>query len=133
MPKKNKDFKTLQKEWYQKLKDKGFVDIEYNYDGQNFLTPEDLRAHKIPMHIIEAKAAYFQMAERFLNEHNFESNAEKAIWEYHANGLSAPEIVKVLSKVRTKKIYTRDITLDILKRLKHQMKSRYLLGYNDET
>jgi len=51
---------------------------------------------------IEALQEYFYLANSFLNDHQFTSNVERIIWEYHTEGLSIREIETVLKKAKVK-------------------------------
>lgn len=101
----NDKFKKLKKEWYGKLKDTGFRDIE---DERQFLhrwsiwfqsthTPEEY----------EDKQRYFIYCERFLLNHRFKNDIEKAIWSAHCEGKSLREITIIL-KAKGIQFYSKD-------------------------
>ncbi len=118
------NYRELKKKWYAKLKNSGFEDIERNEDllkRPSSVVFGDYR--KIAFGI--AKFEYYQMAARFLNEHDFKNNRERIIWEYHANGISIRNIVKLLKKVRIK-TYRRAVW-NIITRLRATMKDQYMV------
>lgn len=95
------DYKKLRDEWYKRLADLGFEDIEGNEDqlkawhsikfqkkGKNNTNPAN---H-------ESKANYYYYATHFLNNHKFEKEIHKLIWEEHTNGVGYRNITKMLTK-----------------------------------
>jgi len=118
--------KALTKLWYAKLKKSGFNDIE-NDKGQ--LKDWSSRVQRKNEHenLLDSwpgKIAYYDMATTFLNEHSFENNLDKVIWEYHTNGISYRDIVKLLKKVKIE-VYLVKVH-KIVRRLENIMKKRYL-------
>lgn len=113
----------LKKEWDQKLKDSGFKDIE---DKNGFVgrgAPRITDRSPLQIEVIEY---YYYMTSAFLNEHNFDSEFEKTIWNYHCEGLSAREIEKTLKNAGVKK-GTHYVTIwKIIKKLETLMKAKYL-------
>lgn len=95
---KKSDYEKLRDKWYKKLKKAGFEDIEQ--DEYNLKKWSSLPALKTPATVWYAKVEYYNLADRFLHEHKFESELEKIIWEYHANAVSTRNIAKLLKKVR---------------------------------
>jgi hypothetical protein len=123
---KKANFNKTQKEWYKKLKESGFHDIEYKDGSVEQAVPNYLRRRKDVAFQIESVQAYYRLAEHFLNEHKFKDNIEKAIWEYHANGLSIRETCAALKTARVKKC-SRSKIGSIVQHLVKTMKARYLL------
>jgi hypothetical protein len=123
MPQPKDDFKKLKAKWYKKLKDEtDFVDIEYEDGSMTSCLPRSPR-NKIPYQQ-ELIRDYYYMCYHFLNEHDFTTELEKVIWEYHTEGISVRDIVVVLKKI---KIKTDKTTVgEIVKKLGDIMKSRYL-------
>ena len=119
-----KDYKTLKKEWYKKLKDSGFTDIEY--EGGHIKAPvfRSSRAKTLTLAKIEAIQAYYLMATHFLNDHNFATETDRIVWLYHSEGLSIRKIYDTLKKANQKVGNNR--IRDIIKRLRTEMKARYL-------
>lgn len=127
--KRTEDYQSLKKVWYKKLEKSGFQDIEqdeFNLKQYSFRITQ--AAVRRSWH---ASSEYYYMADQFLHNFKFKNNLERIIWEYHANGISMRDIAKLLKKVKFhKKIHYLDIYYTI-KRLTHEMKKMYLVGYND--
>lgn len=87
--------RELRSEWYQYLEKTGFTDIE-SLSGQviDHKTQIDL-AYRKDFHTqaqFEAKQNYYQWARGKLNDGRFNSERDKLIWEYHADGVSSRQI-----------------------------------------
>ena len=122
----NKELKELQKEWYAKLKEEGFEDIEY-FDSD--LEPKDwLKGNSkfSPIWGDEQIAAthdqressgnldYYLQATALLHKEDvFASDTEREIWEMHADGLSLrsigkqvgfshPKVMRIIKRIRRK-------------------------------
>lgn len=103
---RSNDFKKLKKEWYQKLRDSGFTDIEdcdserellIRWDSVyiiNRYTPDSYRAIR----------HYFVLASQLLHEYDFENEFERKVWSLHADGFSIREIAKI-AETKTGKVY----------------------------
>lgn len=119
--------KALQKEWYKKLKDDGFTDIENDEDHLKFYNSQFAAQFvERDSYVWEAKAEYYRMAEHFLHEYEFESELEKVIWEYHANALSYRDIAKVLKKLKLVKKTNRTTVYITVNKLKDKMFAMYM-------
>jgi len=118
------EFDLLKDEWYQKLKDDGFDDVEQDENKLKKWSSGSNRFHGEPLNW-EAKATYYQMASSFLEEYKFATKREQIIWEYHANGLSTREIAKTLNKLRTQKT-RHDIIANVINKLKVKMYCMYM-------
>ena len=121
-------FKKLKDTWYKKLKKSGFVDIEKNEYGdlkESSAIFANTKASGVEKPLIynTYKEEYYRLANQFLNEHAFETSRERAIWEYHANGMSIRDIVKTLKKVRIK-AYKHGVW-GIIVKLRILMKQKY--------
>lgn len=123
MDPKSKEFKKLQKTWYAKLKKNGFEDAETDEDHLKVWSTRWARERYVAE--AESRAAYYELANKFLQEHKFSSNLQKVIWEYHSKGVSYRDISKTLKKARIKKIsYT--IVWKIIKELRATMQAKYV-------
>jgi hypothetical protein len=126
MPKlKEKSYKQLRQEWYKKLKAEGFNDIERR-DGEfkdSWGIPTQLRVSTV---FWEAKQEYYYWAEHFLNDYKFDSEIDKAIWEYHMNGIGYRKISDTLAKVNIK--MSRQTICRLVMKLKNIMLTRYIHG-----
>ena len=116
-------FNKLKAKWYKKLKASGFEDIELRHN--NLKNRESLFSDTRMISRFQAKQVYYQLATRFLNEYTFKNNRERIIWEYHANGISVRNIVKLLKKVRIK-TYRRAVWV-IIDNLRNSMKQKYMV------
>lgn len=118
--------------WYKKLKDSGFYDIERDENTlkeYSFLVFSPRRA-LLQNGGWQAKAAYYSMAERFLQEYPFnvetrQGRRERIVWEYHSNAISIRDIVKVLTGLRWRGI-TRTYVWGIVKSLRNKMFALYM-------
>lgn len=126
------EFNELKEFWYQKLKDSGFNDIEYN-DTLLINGPSGnlYRNKQFKNGTWQAKATYYSMAESFLNEYAFSTELDKVIWEYHANGISVREISETLEKANIKKTSKSSVWL-VVNRLSKIMKQMYLIDFREE-
>ena len=118
---KKTDFLKLKKEWYGKLKESGFDDIEQDEDNLKFWSCNFNRAGTATARIIAE--SYYNQASNFLNDFEFENPAEKFIWEQHTKGLSHDTIAKDL---KIQNIKTNRTTIGIkIKKLEIVMKDFY--------
>lgn len=128
-----KDFKKLKDQWYKKLKEEGFEDIEHA-NGRLKHAPVDNPVDYLRL-LYSGRPEYYELATRFLNEYDFDNELERIIWEYHTNGLSRREIFKVLDKVKVKKVTGKPLGQTrigyIIKRLSTEMKKCYVIGYKE--
>lgn len=139
--KKAQELRELKKIWYAKLKEdyvdkdgttvKGFVDIESKTGIiANYFTDRRDRNGLSDIYRF-AKAEYYRLAERFLNEYEFENQLDKIMWEYHVNAISYRDIAITLDKLAIYNLNGGAIGKDyVLKRIKpliKEMKNRYLI------
>jgi hypothetical protein len=117
--KQHSDYKKLRAKWYAKLKKSGFEDIESDDDNLKDWSSKFEREKSLTSW--KAKESYYYMATSFLNSYRFVTELEKAIWEYHSNGLSHATIANLLKKT---KIKTNRTTVGlVIKRLRQIMQS----------
>ncbi len=117
------DYQAQKKYWYAKLKQSGFDDIELS-DTTLKLGSEQFRRAR-SMQGWQAKAAYYQMASNFLNDHRFANRLERIIWQYHSEGISVRDISITLNKAKTHRKMSKDIVWAIVNRLTKIMKKLY--------
>lgn len=122
------EFDKLKDFWYQKLKESGFDDIES--DEYNLKTWSSQIAAQDSTYR-HAKETYYYLATQFLNDYKFKNSYERIVWEYHSNGISIRNIVKLLNEVRKEKTYRRAIH-ELLQRLRNAMKRKYYYRPNRE-
>lgn len=77
------DFLSLQAEWYQRLRDNGFVDVE------------DV-AHAPPKAHFPSLEEYYRRAGHYLWDKSWESERDREIWRRHAEGESVRQIARAL-------------------------------------
>lgn len=98
---------SLKKEWYDKLKSEGFNDIEVDETRLKTWSYSMSRvAYKYKDMMFNSKTDYYRLSEHFLNEFKFESELDKVVWEYHTNGVSRKNIVKILNQLPDKNKHT---------------------------
>jgi hypothetical protein len=115
----------LKEKWYAKLKREGFEDIERS-DGS--LTKYSQNAYRDRREAdndtwVAAKTDYYRMAEHFLNEHKFENNTERFIWQLHSEGVSARKISTRLKSRNVKKPKTQ--VHEIIQKIAAKMFEQY--------
>lgn len=123
MSRKKTEYERVRDVWYKRLKDEGFVDIEHSDGSINSGVPRGISGQDPELR--ELTEEYYNMATQFLNDHEFESELDKVIWEYHTNGLSPRNIAKVLNDAKVIKIGFVKIWR-IIKNLEAIMKRQYL-------
>lgn len=91
-------FLELKREWYQKARESGLVDVET--EGGGLVDEDDEHyAKRLLRHSpgrCEALAEYYTEAERGLANTVFESPTDRAIWVHHCRGLSVREIADLM-------------------------------------
>lgn len=108
------EFLILQQEWYDKLKEQGFKDIERK-NQDDWLKDEVHTSTLKNAHINRiSREKYFEKACEFLHRFDFDSELDKLIWEQHCDGKSIREIAKELLKEEGK----RGIVFIRIKKLK---------------
>lgn len=119
---KSKEFKELQAQWYQKLKESGFEDIE-NTDKGCLKMWSSTFQHEKTIHssqAFHAKQAYFYEAthssQQFLDCPLFFDPIDQRAWRYHCDGLSLREISLKLNQSGYKT--NKDIVNKVINRCK---------------
>lgn len=112
-------FKELQQEYYQKLEESGFEDIEDRDSANEWLKNWNMT---IPSSDCGGdKEEYFYMATQFLNICDFKNETEKRIWEMHTEGLSIREI----SGTYAVKGFSKSNIFKIIKKIQAMMLYRF--------
>ncbi len=129
---KRKRPKTYEEErdfWYAKLEKVGFNDLE-DKEGRLKKWSSDVFGKKalIQNGGWQAKAAYYEMCEKFLAEYPFEDELERMIWAYHTEAISVRDIAETLNKAKVTKTNRQAVWL-VVKRLETRMKQMYLAGF----
>ena len=121
---KKAELKKLQNEWYTKLKQSGFEDIETPAGNLKKYASSAFEKCPDPM-LLDIKRQYYQMAGRLLSEYRFDSPREQIIWEYHCKAISMRDIVYLLNKVNPEPI-SRTYVWGVIKKLERAMKLMYI-------
>lgn len=121
--KKPTELQALQDQWYKKLKESGFTDIEHKDGSINraFSRSDNWKDESLRQLTID----YYCMCTHFLNENKFKDEVERVIWEYHTEGLSIRDTVKLLSQTLNIK-RTRVQVWTTVNTLQKLMKGLYL-------
>lgn len=112
-----KEFKNLQRKWYDKLDKKEFKDIEYK--GHLKRSERFYALERYSNETAAVKEEYYRLAGHFLYDFSFETALERAIWELHSTGLSVRKIVTALKKRRFH-VYRRKVD-EIVRKLAAEM------------
>jgi hypothetical protein len=92
----SKEFRALQAEWYKKLKESGFVDIEEIPPH----CPDHPRlkeyARSSAKRLNPANEHYFTQCRFFLCHGHFASSEARKVWELHSEGVSFRKMVPLL-------------------------------------
>lgn len=93
------EVQRLRREWYAKLADEGFVDIEKVVDARgtvgiylNGVSPGDLRRRLFK----EETEDYYRYARQ--HAHTLRPGVERAVWELHAEGYGVEKTVEALRR-----------------------------------
>lgn len=95
----NADIKALQKEWYKKLRDSGFVDIEQDCNQELSVFHSNKFKFQCSPDKVAETIAYFSAAEQLLTNYDFDNETHKTIWRLHCTGLSQRKIEKAIQKL----------------------------------
>lgn len=104
-------FRKLQKQWYKKLKEEGFKDIE----TVGFYMRSAINLRAVATKDREAIQEYYSNATSVLYETEFDNEKDKKIWELHCEGLS---VRKVASKYGVSKTTAQTIINKIQRKYK---------------
>lgn len=118
-------FDDLRDEWYKKLKEDGFTDVESvdekligRWSTSNF-TRVRTRVN------MEQTLEYYNIAGHFLFDYKFEDEFDKQVWQYHTEGMTVREISEILTQ--TTPIGAKKSNIGkIIKRLSGVMKQMYI-------
>lgn len=121
-PFRTKEFLALKAEWYKKLKKEGFEDVETDEEHLETWHSTFFKVRHNAT-LSEAKEAYYRRATHFLNDYNFDSDLEKALWGLHAEGISIRNIVKAL-KGKGFKAYKNSVHLKLKRLVKIMLETK---------
>ncbi len=94
MDRHSKEFRALQAEWDQKLKESGFVDCEQRDEHLKVWSMRVALHHSDSQR--EAKEEYYRAAGHFLYDYPFSDPAERRIWELHCEGVSKLKTLAIM-------------------------------------
>ena len=126
--KKPSDYEALRALWYEKLKAEGFDDIEADDHNLKIWSTTFFKEHTLEQW--QAKAAYYNMADKFLIDHKFANETERTVWTYHANAMPIRDIAKIYKDAGIERMGRQTIA-NIIKRLENIMKTYYLAGESE--
>lgn len=89
MPSKTNLIK-IRDEWYQRLKNEGFLDIE----KPSVDYASELKRFNSTNNFKEAQIEYYEKAKEFLNNYNFPEESHRLLWELHSQGMTERKILK---------------------------------------
>jgi hypothetical protein len=94
----NEELKQLEHEWYSKLLQDGFMDIENtNHPERPLQTWHNLKFRDVSQDEMDAKLKYYSKAKDLLNTYPFENEIHQKIWELHSDGITARKIEKLIN------------------------------------
>ena len=96
----SKEFKTLQKEWYEKLSQEGFVDIETTIGLEQELIQSATYPyrHDKNVNVRDNKQTYFELLCQWVSDEEFVSKIDELILTHRSEGLKITEIVAALKE-----------------------------------
>jgi hypothetical protein len=93
------DYKRLRAEWYGKLKDLGFQDIEQDDDKlKAWHSLRFLGYNRANVQNQQATHDYYYYANQFLHSYKFPKKIHKLIWEQHTRCIGPKRIAELLNK-----------------------------------
>jgi hypothetical protein len=122
-PFRSKDFKKLKDQWYEKLKEEGFQDIEDTSSPREFLKKWHSTCFKED---IAFKESHYYQAANFLNQYIerrpifLTTTLEIRAWELYAEGLPLRDIATQLQEYGFKA--NKDLVNKIVNEFKKKMK-----------
>lgn len=104
----SKQFKDLQRLWYDKLEKTGFKEIEQEdgllkrWSTRVFSDKANGSYYNEKIEYYKSREEYYRLAGHFLHDYKFANKKEHRIWELHAEGVSIQAIVEIMTKARFK-------------------------------
>ena len=86
---KKKELAKLQKEWYKKLAEDGFEDIEYfdkDMEPKDMMYREAVKTGTALKDKFESTEQYYIEASQFFHRHDFTTDTDRQIWFLHSEG-----------------------------------------------
>jgi hypothetical protein len=113
--------KKLEREWYEKLRESGFVDIEdTTTEERPLISWHNMRFKNKAIVQREALQDYYARAKEVLATYKFDTLKEHKIWELHSEGVSINRIEKALTRFKApnKREYIRNVINKVAKGIK---------------
>ena len=94
----NEEFKQIQQDWYNRLSNDGFQDIEdVTHPLRPLQTWHNLKFRDVSQDVIESRLKYYSKAKDLLNTYPFQNEVHQKIWELHSDGITARKIEKLIN------------------------------------
>lgn len=93
------EFKKLEKEWLDKIKDQGFVDLEPRWNRDSLL---NCSTGPTSLAIANGQEDYYRIASYVLHASYTPGNWDYEVWELHCSGLSERVIAAKMNCARSK-------------------------------
>lgn len=91
------DLKALKKEWYLKLKEEGFRDLEnVSHPDSPLIDFVKHKFRRVTIDNLEETREYYSKAKELLQTYCFDNETQKEIWSLHSDGFSKRKIEKCL-------------------------------------
>ena len=109
------EFIKLQNEWYDKLAESGFSDLEWldknSGSGQSspFLRHNSIKSRHLSGKDIQNRAEYFLGASQFAQDYKFPTILHKFVWRLYIEGISYRNMIPIIEKKNYKKYKTPSI------------------------
>jgi hypothetical protein len=96
----SEELKQMQQEWYQRLSNDGFCDIEdVTHPLRPLQTWHNLKFKDVSQDEVTAKLKYYSRAKDLLGTYPFQNEVHQKIWELHSDGITARKIEKLINGV----------------------------------
>lgn len=120
-------------EWYEKLKDSGFVDQEY---FNEYMSPRDMLKRECSKQVnlwinkFTSTEQHYILARSYIHHGKFDNKIDKKVWSLYAEGMSYS---KIQDKLRLKKSQVSEIINKYKEKLKDYAVNEYQDGIDEET
>ena len=91
------EFRKLQKEWYARLKDSGFIDIEHTTPGKQDEALLGFNSFVAKKRYKPEVAEYFRRCRHHLTNYRWRDRVDRQLFQWHTNGLSYRKIVRAFN------------------------------------
>lgn len=118
---RSKRFLDLQKQWYDKLSQSGFSDLEHYsqktglLEHSPFLRTSLSKFKQLQHENVHAKLEYFSSAVDFLNDHDFPTMLHELLWRLYIKGTTQRDMIAIILENRFKPVSTFWISTELTK------------------